>query len=408
MSSACDNVDDDGDVEMRRVYESSSEEHTAAAAAAAASTTVLRKRKRNTNADAPPPSVSAATTALAPPPVASYAAESAVRAALAQPTPRIESMTQLLHDFPHVRTDSDCRLVQAKLTRSQGPPAMSASAARASPEATALECDIGGGGGSSKEEVVRLHLEASQTAPEALLRRERDALVRVDYSVAGSLAPMTDAYVRQLLASQRVSLPLFTASHEQTQLQQSGTFRIGGRLLTFPPCCHGLRCVGQDTRRGVQHLTEPVVFMRAMTPPQWSHFVATGEAPATPGPCILCHRVRLASYVHHCRFLTAESNNNNDDETKKKSEGEKEEEEEGDELYQLWRNPVDCADGYRSEYILPIRPGDAVVAPLVEPFFYTLEARKLGVIWTVQQTRALLWEPPAWPSARVGETLSVF
>jgi hypothetical protein len=397
----------DVDVDTQRPPESSSEERMPPTSTPTTTATTGKKRRRvgataaaaRTSVDVDVDSMSAVHCAR-PVPVSVFDADAQVLRAI-QEAPRIEAISRMTVDFPHMRTDSDCQFSLAKrdvhvrntvaAAAAAAGPAMIIAAAAVDPPAKRM----------------RLHYEASQAEPPALaqLLRAREDLLKVEYYVRGSVAPTTDDHMERLLRSERVSLPLFTVAHEQSQLIQSGVFHIEGREWRFPPCCRGTRCVASDRLRGVRDLPEPIVLMRAMTPEQWAVFTTPGGSPPPGrGPCILCHRVTLAAYVHNARLLLSGGGNSS---SSSSNEDLVVERERPREVYQLWRNQFDCVDGYAGEYALRPRENEVLLDPVVEDSFWPLRAERQGAIWTVQQD-GLLWRGRQQPSVCPGERLADF
>jgi hypothetical protein len=343
-----------------------------------------KKRRRTTTAAAP------AAPAARPSPPESYDDDMALTRALTVP-PRFETMPDLLRAFPHLDTDEPtCALTTGKLAASQK---RSSRGGGAKP--TAAE--------ASEEEPVALQLlmrDRKLAAPNNPRYRLADQ-PGLDPALIDPNVTRTGDY----------SLPCYPCEHESRLLVQSGvhTFAgIGERHL--PPCYFGrARCVGMRGSStpgydgAMRGLTEPVVWMRAMSPAQLDTLIRHGVAPAGDAPCVQCHRANVCAAVHSKRLFAAADaadgrpgGPTNDLAIAPTNE-----------TYQLWRNLVGEKHGYAERYMLRPRENEFVVAPIVESTFNAMFAYRDQGIWRVNQ-EALYWRPQLVVQPRIGERLSDF
>jgi len=213
---------------------------------------------------------------------------------------------------------------------------------------------------------------------------------------------LSDSEATHLLRHEANVLPLYGARHETTLMRQAGTFTVhSGRKITFPPCLFGEACVTNTLGGGgippiCSSLSVAFVSMRAMTPMQWSALVMHGEQPLGEAPCVLCHRRIISSDVQHRRYLQSTGQlllQLNEQRP----------------VVQLWRNPIDCPDGYFGPYVLHAQPNEDIVAPLVLPNHYNTRAYRAGVDgqWRICQA-ALIWRPNARAEPKIGEMQARF
>jgi hypothetical protein len=319
-------------------------------------------------------------------------------AALADP-PRVEPMSRLLDSFPHLGMDTACTHAVNKLAAAALVSAMASPTAKRrkpSAENKEEEEEEEEKAGVSRE---RLHFENSQENPVALqiLMRCRAQVMKPEYRL-NTLMPVPEEHFDLLLRSGQASLPVFGFKHESRMLIQSGPVQLGAQTYTLPPCVRDKACVGWTARDRILGLTEPIVLMRALTPKQWDDLGRHGKMPHDQGPCVLCHRKTLSAYVHNARFLATSPGD---------SGGLQLVAERPMQVGQLWRNPMDCPDGYASVYAIKERPNELVVEKLCDFNYWSLTASKLHGRWVLSQ-EPLRWRPCIPTQPLIGEELGNF
>lgn len=246
----------------------------------------------------------------------------------------------------------------------------------------------------------RLHLDASQSNPleVQLLQQAFHDLMLPRYHVRNATVVQSARDLVQIQRDKVVSVPCFDASFEsQLLVEANKTFSIDGRVLTFPPCCYGERCVGmtRDEGMGIRDLPEGgIVLMRAMTPAQYEALITKGEMPRNKKwPCVLCHRKNTIRFAKRMRILEQSPTQKADME---------------DCVAQFWCNKVDESGGYWRRYVFAPKEHEVLVAPLCESNFWSLRGVKRGVLWTIDQS-PLVWQPRKESvDIRVGRNLQDF
>ena len=314
------------------------------------------------------------------------------------PAVAIQPMSAFTQAFPFTQVGTDCALALAKLNTAKAE--LSSNAGRRMRE-DAHEDTLVTLSEHKKDlsvvQNIQLHLEASQHEPVELLRlREARANLIVPDYTAGTRA-FSHQEACQLLRSRNVSIPLISADTESEMLRQAGTWVFPGvGRRDFPPCCYGNRCIGM--RPGMVHnLTEPVVFMRAMTEKQWAALKERNEQPSNKGwPCVLDGRMHTTEYVMLERLQPRP--------------GHTIEREEPEAVYQLWRNLVDQPGGYHRQYVYMPRENEILIDPIARFNMWALPAVRPAVkggAWTVSQ-EAIVFRPPPPPAALLGESVQDF
>lgn len=115
------------------------------------------------------------------------------------------------------------------------------------------------------------------------------------------------AAVRHASDTQRLVLPAFTCAYEAQLMREAGTFRIGGRMVTFPACRFGARCVGRATGThavpGLHDMATDseggVTLMALLFEGELSTLLDTGsiDLRGNQRPCLLCYRHLLCDFL---------------------------------------------------------------------------------------------------------------
>jgi hypothetical protein len=324
--------------------------------------------------------------------------------------PVVEPMSVLLREHPHTAQDSACRTATDLLV---------SRAAAASLEHAGDKRKAAGPSAKPRTTMLRVqtHFDASQHVPGgSILRQLRDRLEGQlpTYRDKGSAVPVADP-VRELRTLNLAHLPLVGAKMESLLLRQSGRFREeNGLVYDWPPCREGNRCVAYreqclgagGMKPGIDGLTDRIVLTRFI-PFETLQAMMQGDPAAvrqlgeTEAPCILCHREALCEAVHFGRTFTAQGGLT--------APAVPIQEEVAGQVAQLWRNKVDCPDGYFKKYMLLPRAGELAIEPIAHLMYWALKAVRnpTNGRWEVDQS-PLQWKPRPAPTPFIGESLQSF
>jgi len=111
------------------------------------------------------------------------------------------------------------------------------------------------------------------------------------------------AALRHATDTQRLVLPTFSCAYEAQLMREAGTFRIGGRSVTFPECRFGVRCVGRATGAhaiiGLGGDGAGVTLMALLFEGELATLLDTGaiDLRGNKRPCLLCYRHLLSDFL---------------------------------------------------------------------------------------------------------------
>jgi hypothetical protein len=111
------------------------------------------------------------------------------------------------------------------------------------------------------------------------------------------------AALRHASDTQRLVLPTFTCAFEAQLMREAGTFRVGGRAVTFPECRFGARCVGRATGThaiiGLGGDGTGVTLMALLFEGELATLLDTGtiDLRGNKRPCLLCYRHLLCDFL---------------------------------------------------------------------------------------------------------------
>lgn len=111
------------------------------------------------------------------------------------------------------------------------------------------------------------------------------------------------AALRHASDTRRLVLPTFTCAYEAQLMREAGTFRIGGRVVTFPECRFGARCVGRATGAhsiiGLGGDGTGVTLMALLFEGELATLLDTGaiDLRGNQRPCLLCYRHLLCDFL---------------------------------------------------------------------------------------------------------------
>lgn len=263
---------------------------------------------------------------------------------------RVASFDDLIREFPHLRRDLGA----------ERPPADGAAAAEAAPShvpATSAPW--------LNEEFARMIHEL----PNVRL---------LGYESGGPAA-------LEWLKSRLTVLPLLTASYESELLQEAGTFPLpDGRMVTYPRCRKGEQCAA--CVYPIPNAPQPraPALTQLVFPHEMEALRTTGAPPMEHRLCILCCRLATYQLVLALRWYA---------DTARLSH---------DVLLQVYRNPIDQADGYRREVcVLPSSTvWEGFLDPVVmfKPALLTWVQHPETHRWALQQD-LLLFRPLVVPTA---------
>jgi hypothetical protein len=383
-------VDDDA------LPQSSVEERQRAASSAAAA-----GHKRRIKRKAQPAAAAAAAAAA----VDHDMADAGFKApeAVDLPVFRVESMRNFLQQFPHVSLNTECELATAKLDVAKATLSKTAASKMrksASAAAPGVESDIVVLTDERKDLSVvksrRLQFDQSQHEPceVELLRDARAKLIMPDYTHELTMRSHKESC--DLLRRKRLRIPLHTAAHESALMgQHSGSWETEGLgWRTFPPCCYGTQCIGFSSPGLIAGLTERVIFMRAMSPDEWTQLITTGAQPPGTGPCVLDGRLHTTRYACKARMGLRPNHTLQS--------------EEPEAVYQLWRNLMNEPGGYYDHYVFIPHENEILIDPIVAFHSSPLSATRLpNGMWRVNQ-EAMVWKKPVLLPRNLGESVQNF
>ena len=107
------------------------------------------------------------------------------------------------------------------------------------------------------------------------------------------------AALRHPSSAQRLLLPLFSNAYESQLMREAGTFRIAGRMITFPACRFGEHCVGRATGPHAIPDLPGVTLMALLFEEELNTVLDTGSVDLRGNlrPCILCYRHILCDFL---------------------------------------------------------------------------------------------------------------
>lgn len=107
------------------------------------------------------------------------------------------------------------------------------------------------------------------------------------------------AALRHSSSTQRLQLPVFTSAFESQLMREAGSFRIAGRMVTFPACRFGDLCVGRATGPHAIPDLPAVTFMALLFEEELHTILDTGSVNLRGNrrPCILCYRNLLCDFL---------------------------------------------------------------------------------------------------------------
>jgi hypothetical protein len=111
------------------------------------------------------------------------------------------------------------------------------------------------------------------------------------------------AALRHASDTRRLILPTFTCAYEAQLLREAGTFRIGGRSVTFPECRFGGKCVGRAAGPhciiGLGGDGAGVTLMALLFEGELATLLDTGaiDLRGNKRPCLLCYRHLLCDFL---------------------------------------------------------------------------------------------------------------
>jgi hypothetical protein len=109
--------------------------------------------------------------------------------------------------------------------------------------------------------------------------------------------------LRHASDTKRLLLPSFTCAYEAQLLREAGEFHIGGRLVAFPHCRFGERCVGRATGPHAITGLDPehggVTLMALLFEGELATLLCTGtiDLQGNQRPCLLCYRHLLCDFL---------------------------------------------------------------------------------------------------------------
>lgn len=197
----------------------------------------------------------------------------------------IKGMQQLGADFKHLCTEQTCKERCKGVSSSVGmeddtPLTIAAATGRAAAAGDGKRgqrsADLFDGKLRPEEEEEEALLENSD------LQKELEAMLSnlpmpIFYGCDGTLQGLSQEEISQMIASGALRLPEFKASYTQELLKEAGKFYIAsaGRLVDFPVCIEGERCV-MKTQRGIQG-------MGILYPHEYQHLMLFGTCPSSVG-----------------------------------------------------------------------------------------------------------------------------
>ena len=172
---------------------------------------------------------------------------------------KVFTLSQLTQDNMHMRSDTDCKLAQQKLSQPSG-----------AADANTIHGLLDNSKTFEEQAAVVPYYEAS-------FKLKRDALpLQEFYSNSTSTKGLTQAEFEKQLRTSHLSLPLLTADYESQLLAEAGHKKdCNGILRHFPACIYGAKCVGTTER--FNNLTNQVVFTALMFPDEYEQFLETNR-----------------------------------------------------------------------------------------------------------------------------------
>ena len=270
----------------------------------------------------------------------------------------------------------------------------------------------------SEHDLQAQHEKAFHVIPwqQKLLQARLEALPQPMYYPRELTMQMSHDQMLSTLRQRQQYLPLLTATLEDALLQEAGVF--GGR--DFPACVNGERCESfrwccrvQGSEKIIPELNNSNSYKgfactSIMFQEEYDAFIADGTIPNCRRPCVLCARVTLCDFVMLMRSQKC-TTAADDDITTTSTGG-------GlvllvtrQPVYQLYRNLVDCEEGYFMHSVLLPKPEEAIIDPVVRP---CISAMVLERDTTTGRRRykqnAIRWKAPEQSQPRIGESVSHF
>jgi hypothetical protein len=235
-----------------------------------------------------------------------------------------------------------------------------------------------------------------------------------------AISNTNSARVERMLRLNQADLFLSKSIYESVLLGESGSFIYDGKMVTYPPCVHGIKCKGMDKNYRYRNQERDVIWMSYLYPTEYSSLNINGFYSGNVRPCLLCLRdMALETEIAHRLIDRKSSINgskvNNESEDNKEEEEEEDNDEGGDYIEdfvsppcQIFYNLIDQVNGYHKDYVIVSEPGRPLICPIARPNLSLLVAYNGEGNRLMVNQSAIMWKSPILSSPQAGENIQGF